>query len=67
MGDIQKLLDNQVWEEPVKVEEYRHWVSFEGMQVPVLSLEYEHLAYLTLGRIEKADKMKKWMEENRPG
>jgi len=65
MGDIQKLLDSQVWEEPVKVEKYRHWVNFEGMQVPVLSLEYEYQAYLKLGRIEKAEKMKKRLEENR--
>jgi len=65
MGDIQKLLDNQVWEEPVKVEKYRHWVNFEGTQVPVLSLEYEHQAYLKLGRLEKAEKIKRWLEKNR--
>ena len=65
MGDIQKLLGNRVWEEPVKVEKYRHWISFEGMQVPVLSLKYEYQAYLKLGRIEKAEKIKKWLEENR--
>lgn len=65
MGDIQKSLDSQVWEEPVKVEQYRHWVIFEGMQVPVLSLEYEYQAYLKLERIDKAEKLKRWLEENR--
>jgi hypothetical protein len=65
MGDIQKLLNDQNWEEPVKVELYRHWISFEGMQVPVLSLEYEHQAYLKLGRVEKAERIKNWLEENR--
>lgn len=67
MGDIQKLIDSQVWEEPVKVEQYRRWVNFEGMQVPVLSLEYECDAYLKLGRIEKAAKIKRWMEEDHKG
>jgi hypothetical protein len=64
IGDIQKLLNDHVWEEPVKVERYRHWIRYEGMQVPVLSLEYEYQAYLKLGRTEKAEKMKKWLEEN---
>ena len=57
IGDIQKLSDNQVWEEPFKVEQYRHWVNFEEMKIPVLSLEYEHQAYLKLGRIVKAEKI----------
>ena len=65
MGDVQKLLDNQVWEEPVQVEQYRHWKSFEGIQVPVLSLEYEYEAYRKLGRLEKAEKIKSWLEKSR--
>jgi len=64
MGNIQKLLENQVWEEPIKVENYRQWVSLEGIQVPVIALEYEYQAYLILGRIEKAVKIKKWIEES---
>lgn len=63
MGDIQKLLDNQTWEEPVKIEKYRQWINLEGIQVPVLSVEDEYRAYLKLGRIEKAEKIKKWLEE----
>ena len=65
MGDVQKLLDGQVWEEPVKVAKHRHWVNFEGMQIPVLSLEYELQAYRKLGRKERADKIEKWLKENR--
>lgn len=61
MGDVQKLLENQVWEEPVQVEQYRHWISFEGLRVPVLSLEYEIEAYRILGRLEKAEKIKNWL------
>ena len=65
MGDVQKLLEGQVWEEPVKVAAHRHWVNFEGMQIPILSLEYELQAYQKLGRKERADKIKKWLKENR--
>ena len=36
MGDIQKLLEDQKWEDPVPIEQYKHWVQYEGMQVPVL-------------------------------
>ena len=63
MGDVQKLLDNQTWEEPVNIEQYRHWISLEGLQIPVLSLEYEHQAYRRMGRFEKAEKIKNWLEE----
>jgi hypothetical protein len=65
IGDVQKLLDGQVWEKPVNVKQYRRWINVEGMQVPVISLEYEHQAYLKMGRIEKAEKIKKWLDENR--
>ena len=64
MGAVQHLITDQVWEEPVNVEKYRHRVNFDGMQIPVLSLEYEYQAYLGLGRIEKADKIKQWLEES---
>jgi hypothetical protein len=65
MGDIQKLLEDQKWEDPVPIEKYKHWVQYEGMQVPVLSLEYEYQAYLKLGRTEKAERIKNWLEEKR--
>ncbi len=62
MGDIQKRVDEQTWEEPVKVEHYRRLVEIEGMQIPVLSLEYEYQAYLRLGRVEKAEMLRKWLQ-----
>lgn len=42
MGDIQKRLDDQAWEEPVKIDLYKLWVEIAGMRLPVLSLEYEY-------------------------
>jgi hypothetical protein len=32
------------------------------MQVPVLFLEYEYQAYLKLGRIDKAEMLRKWLQ-----
>ena len=66
MGDIQKRLDDQTWEEPVKVERHRRWVEIDGMQIPVLSLEYEYHAYLKLGRDQKAEMLRKWLQGAEP-
>jgi hypothetical protein len=62
MGDLQKKLADETWENPVKVEEHQEWVEFSGMTIPVLSLVYEYQAYLMYGRYEKAEKIKKWLE-----
>ena len=63
MGDLQKRFDENGWEEPVRVEPYRRWVSLDGMQIPVLSLEYEYQAYLKLGRLEKAERLREWLQD----
>jgi len=63
MGDIAKRLEDGTWEEPVDLERYKQFVGVEGMQVPVLSLEYEYQAYLKLGRIEKAQMLQKVLQE----
>jgi len=54
MGDIQKRLEDDPWEEPVNLVQHKQIVEFEGMQIPVLSLEYEYQAYRKLGRFERA-------------
>ena len=61
MGDIQKRLADGSWEEAVDLKQYKRVVEIEGMQVPVLSLEYKYQVYLKLGRIEKAEMLKKWL------
>ena len=63
MGELQKRVDDEIWEEPVRVEAHRQWVEIEGMDVPVLSLEYEYQAYLKLGRTEKAEMLRNWLEQ----
>lgn len=63
MGDLQKRIGDQTWEVPVRVESYRRWVHSNGMEIPVLSLEYEYQAYLKLGRLEKAERLRKWLQD----
>jgi len=62
MGDLQKRIDEKTWEEPVNVESHRRWVTVDGLRVSVLSLEYEYQAYLRLGRVEKAEILRKWLQ-----
>ena len=65
MGDVQKRITEQTWEEPIRVECYRRWVQIDGMQIPVLSLEYEYQAYLKLDRNEKAEMIRRWLQSSR--
>lgn len=64
MGDVQKRITGQMWEEPVRVECYRRWIQIEGMQLPVLALEYEYQAYLKLCRKEKAEVIRRWLQNS---
>ena len=66
MGAIQKRIDEHMWEEIVRVEDYRKWVEIEGMQIPVLSLEYEYQAYVKLGRVERGSQIRSWLQSQKP-
>ena len=61
MGALRKKRPDGTWEPPVEVERHREFVPFEGMTLPILSLEYEEQAYRKLGRTEKADRIKDWL------
>lgn len=65
MGGVQKLLSNGSWEPPVNIEPHRQFIKLEGMNIPVLSLKYEESAYRKLGRIEKADLLKEFLENKK--
>jgi len=62
MGDIQKWLADGSWENPVNLKHHKKVVEIKGMQIPVLSLEYEYQAYMNLGRIEKAEMLRNWLQ-----
>lgn len=62
MGDIQKRLEDGTWEAPVDPGSHKRFVHFEGMQVPVLSLEYEAQAYQKMGRLERAEMLRRFVQ-----
>lgn len=64
MGDIQKRNDDGSWDDPVDLNRNKLFVEIEGMTIPVLSLEYEYQAYIKLGRVEKANMLKEWLEND---
>ena len=61
MGDIQKRMPDGSWEEPVDIDRHKTFVEVDGMQVPVLTLEYEYQAYRHLGRADKVEILKRWL------
>ena len=61
MGALQKKLPDGTWESPVDVKRHRKFISFDGIVLPVLTLSYEEQAYRILGRTERADRIKEWL------
>ncbi len=64
MGDIQKRLPDDKWEKNKDLKNIIDFVNFEGYNIPVLNLAYEEKAYRILGRIERADLIKKHLKSN---
>jgi hypothetical protein len=62
MGDIEKRLESGEWGEPVNVCDHRETITYEGMTIPVLSLEYEEKAYRQIGRIDTAEMLRKYLK-----
>ena len=63
IGGLQKLLPDGTWEAKVDVAAHTCLVELDGMQVPGLTLAYEHQAYMTMGRQEKANLLRQWLEK----
>ncbi|MBN1440298.1 MAG: hypothetical protein JW929_12900 [Anaerolineales bacterium] len=67
MGDLQKRLPDGHWEDPVDVRRHLRRILWGGMNLPVLSMEYEYQAYRMLGREEQAERLRKWMDRRNAG
>ena len=63
MGDIQKRLEVGAWDKLPNLRRLGKTVLVDGMSVPVLSLEYEYRAYLNLGRTQKAEMIRKRLDQ----
>jgi hypothetical protein len=64
MGALQKRLPDGNWETPVVIRNLRKKIHYQGLIVPVLSLKPEYEAYRKLGRFEKAELIRKYLEGN---
>jgi hypothetical protein len=59
MGAVQKYYDGE-WEDPIDIDRYKKFVTLEDMEIPVLNLSYEAEAYRRFGRLEMAEKLKRY-------
>ena len=55
LGDIRHRLADEGRGESLEIESVLMWVEWHDLEVPVLSLEHEALAYEKMGRRQKAD------------
>jgi len=61
MGDLQIRSEDGNWEDVPAPDSCKRLVEVEGMSIPVRSLEYECEAYRKLGRVGKAEMVRKWL------
>ena len=63
MGDMQKLV-NDSWTFKTDLKSTILIVNWKGLKIPVMDLEYELQAYNDMGRFERAEKIKSFLEKN---
>lgn len=54
LGDVQNAMPGDTWTAPLSVEQHRIWIERHGRRYPVLSLNYLHDMYTTIGRVKTA-------------
>ncbi|RPJ26183.1 MAG: hypothetical protein EHM33_12530 [Chloroflexi bacterium] len=55
LGDVRHRGVDGVWQPPLDIPSVLVWVEWRGLQIPVLSLAHEALAYEKMGRKQKAE------------
>jgi hypothetical protein len=63
MGDVQKREIDGDWEEVVDIRPYTRKVKVKELNIPVLDLEYEVLAYKKMGREVRAAMLREWLDQ----
>ncbi len=61
MGDVEKWVNGR-WESPPNLMQHREFVTFDGLELPVLSLAYERQTYEQMGRMETAVILQQWLD-----
>jgi hypothetical protein len=55
LGDVRHRLADQTWGASLEISSVLVWVEWHDLDVPLLSLEHEVLAYEKMGRTQKAE------------
>jgi hypothetical protein len=58
LGDIRHRRPDGTWDVPLNIPSVLVWVKWQSLQVPVLSLVQEAIAYEKMGRREKAERIR---------
>jgi hypothetical protein len=62
MGDVEKRVDEASdWAAPPDLTQVKRYVQVDQMRVPVMDLEYEYEAYLSMGRTATAKLLRDWL------
>lgn len=64
MGDIQKCF-NQTWSSPPDLNKIIIKAEWKGEIIPVIDLAYEYTAYIELGRPERAEQIKRFLDQSK--
>ncbi|HEX6306373.1 MAG TPA: hypothetical protein VFZ76_19390 [Anaerolineales bacterium] len=64
MGNLQKRLRDGTWEPAPDLYTLRGYIDFDDLKIPVFPLEYEHKAYLMLGRPQTAMLLRDWLDDH---
>lgn len=67
IGAVQKRGWDDSWLAPTDPAEHRQFVLVGDLQIPVLSMEYEAVAYAELGRHERAALLRQHAASSKPG
>lgn len=62
MGAVQKRLPDGRWEAPIDVRAHQRFVRLAELTLPVLDLAYEEQAYRLLGRVDKAELLRRHLQ-----
>lgn len=55
LGDVRHRAADGSWDSALDIKSVRMWVEWKYLQIPVLSLRHEALAYERMGRVQKAE------------
>jgi len=66
MGDVEKRTDETSgWETPPDLNLVKRYVQVDEMRLPVIDVEYECQAYLSIGRLATATLLREWLDRKK--